>query len=121
MSRTLARILVLGALALVLVAGSACGGSNTTTGTGGSTTTAGGASVEIKDFAFTPSSVEIAVGDSVTWTNNDPATHTVTGDGGIDSGDLAQGQTYSHPFDAAGTYSYKCSIHPNMTGTVTVK
>jgi plastocyanin len=57
----------------------------------------------------------------VTWTNNDSATHTITGDGGLDSGDVATGGTYSKTFDKAGTYKYHCSIHPTMTGEVVVQ
>ena len=75
----------------------------------------------MKNFAFSPDSVEIKVGETVTWTNEDAAAHTVTGDGGVDSGQLATGQTYSKTFDTAGTYAYHCSIHPAMTGTVVVK
>jgi plastocyanin len=78
-------------------------------------------SVTIKDFAFSPASLEIAIGETVTWTNEDSAAHTVTGDDGIDSGSLAQGKSFTHTFKSAGTFSYRCSIHPNMTGKVTVK
>jgi len=45
----------------------------------------------------------------------------VAGDGGIDSGTLAQGKSFTHTFKSAGSLAYRCSIHPNMTGTVTVK
>jgi plastocyanin len=124
-------------LALVLVV-AACGGSSTTTtaapGTtagpattgGGATTTAGaagGAQVSIKGFAFSPADVTIKVGETVTWTNEDSATHTIAADNGgfTNSGDIAQGATYSTTFDKAGTFPYHCSIHPNMKGTVTVQ
>ena len=77
--------------------------------------------VEIVDFTFSPGTVEVAVGTTVTWTNNDTAPHTVTADdGGFDSGELAQGGTFSMTFDTAGTYSYFCEIHPQMTGSVVV-
>ena len=76
-------------------------------------------SIDIKNFAFTPSSITISSGDSVTWTNDDTTTHTVTGtDWG--SGDLAPGATFTHTFAANGSYAYHCSIHPFMTGTVVV-
>jgi len=80
--------------------------------------------VAIKDFAFTPSSITVKKGTTVTWTNQDSTPHTVTSSGSgekaMDSQDLAQGGTYSVTFDTAGTYEYFCTIHPNMTGTVTV-
>jgi plastocyanin len=80
------------------------------------------ASVTIKDFEFTPATVTIAVGGTVTWTNNGPSTHTVTADdGSFDSGNLSQGKTFSHTFQTAGTFTYHCSIHPFMTATVIVQ
>lgn len=76
--------------------------------------------VEIGGFAFSPATIEIELGDSVTWTNLDAAAHTVVGTG-IDSGDLAQGATFTKTFETAGTYDYHCSLHPSMTGVVVVK
>lgn len=76
-------------------------------------------SVEIKNFAFTPGSITIAPGDSVTWTNNDGTTHTVTGTGWA-SGNLANGATFTHKFNTTGNFTYHCSIHPTMTGVVHV-
>src|SRR5687768_13729114 len=79
------------------------------------------ASVDIADFTFGPNSVTITAGGTVTWTNNDSAPHTATGDGGsFDTGTIDSGQSASITFDTPGTYSYICSIHPNMTGTVVV-
>jgi plastocyanin len=76
--------------------------------------------VEIRNFAFNPSSITIAPGDSVTWTNNDGGTtHTVTGSGWA-SGNLANGATYTHQFNTTGNFTYHCSIHPSMTGVVHV-
>ena len=126
MKRTIASMLILALLALGLIIAAGCSNSGKNGGTGDGTTPGGttggsGTSVTIKDFAFSPASLEVAVGASVTWTNEDSAPHTVTGDDGIDSGNLAQGKSYSHAFKTAGTYAYRCSIHPSMTGTVTVK
>jgi LPXTG-motif cell wall-anchored protein len=75
--------------------------------------------VTIRDFEFTPSDVTVAEGGTVTWTNSGQAPHTVTSDG-FDSGTLEAGDTYSETFDSAGTVSYRCNFHPEMTGTVTV-
>jgi plastocyanin len=80
------------------------------------------ASVAIKDFEFTPATVTIAVGGTVTWTNNGPSTHTVAADdGSFDRGHLSQGKTFSHTFQTAGTFSYHCGIHPFMKATVIVQ
>ena len=57
----------------------------------------------------------------MTWTNSGAATHTVTADNGaFDSGRLASGATFSQTFDTAGTFTYHCEIHPQMTGTIVV-
>jgi plastocyanin len=80
-------------------------------------------SVIIDNFAFSPASITVKKGTTVTWTNKDSATHTVTendGQKGPDSADLAQGKTYSFTFDTVGTFKYHCTIHTTMTGTVTV-
>lgn len=79
--------------------------------------------VSIVNFAYQPDSINIQIGDTVIWTNNGGAIHTVTSDGGsgpLDSGDIASGNTYSHTFSAAGTYNYHCTHHPSMTASVTV-
>jgi len=77
------------------------------------------ATVQMQGSAFRPDTVAVALGGTVTWTNDDGVTHTVTGDG-FDSGNLAPGDTFSQTFDEAGTYEYECTIHAGMRGTVTV-
>jgi plastocyanin len=90
-------------------------------GGGGSGGKAGAGAVEIANFAFAPGSRSVKVGDSVKWTNQDGATHTVTADdGAFDSGNLADGKSFSFTFDQAGTFAYHCNIHQSMTGKVTV-
>jgi plastocyanin len=79
--------------------------------------------VTIQNFAFSPASITVKKGTSVTWTNKDSTTHTVTetdSQTGPDSGDLASGKSYSFTFNTVGTFQYHCSIHTDMTGTVTV-
>ena len=77
--------------------------------------------VEIADFAFAPDEVHVASGTDVTWTNVDPAPHTVTDEGGaFDSGTLDPEGSFSFRFDRPGTYRYACAIHPTMRGTVHV-
>jgi plastocyanin len=81
------------------------------------------AEVEIKiaSFAFDPSSVTVKVGATVKWTNEDSASHTITADDGSwDSGSLGKGKSFSQVFTQAGTFTYHCTIHPSMKGTVVV-
>lgn len=81
--------------------------------------------VDITNFAYSPATIKIKVGDTVTWTNNDTTRHDVMAD--EESSDapaselLSKGQSYSFTFKKAGTYTYHCSPHPNMTGTVIVE
>jgi plastocyanin len=78
--------------------------------------------VTISDFQFAPSSVTVNVGDTVTWTNNGPTPHSATSTGGVwDTGIMDAGQAGSHTFTEAGTFSYICTPHPNMKGTVVVQ
>jgi plastocyanin len=77
--------------------------------------------VEIVDFAYDPDPVTIEEGGKVIWQNEDSAPHTATADdGSFDTGTLEEGKLGSATFKEAGTYSYVCSIHPDMTGTVEV-
>jgi plastocyanin len=79
------------------------------------------APVAIADFAFVPPSLTVAVGTTVTWTNDDYYTHTVTSDAGVfNSSDVAPGSSFTYTFNSAGTFSYHCSIHPTMHGTIVV-
>lgn len=84
----------------------------------------GDVAVDIVDFAFAPDPLRITAGATVTWTNKDSFAHTATGDGdapAFDTGNLDQGTSASHTFDAPGTFTYLCAIHNSMTGTVVVE
>lgn len=73
---------------------------------------------------FTPSVITVVIGinNTVVWTNDDSFPHTVTANDGLfSSGNLNPSDTFSWTFTAAGTYSYHCSYHPWMNGTVIVK
>lgn len=71
--------------------------------------------------SFSPNPVEVKVGETVTWINDDSGRHTVTSkDGVFDSGMMGKGQSFSFTFDKAGEYSYHCEPHPSMVGTVVV-
>jgi len=77
--------------------------------------------VTIADFAFDPPTLEIPVGTTVTWTNNDAAAHTATSTDGVwDSNILNTGDSFSYTFDEAGTFDYICSLHPNMKAQIVV-
>lgn len=90
-------------------------------GPGGGAHKAASASVTIADFFFSPASVTVAIGDTVTWHNTGQAPHNATAnDGSFKTPDLNQGRSASHRFASAGTFSYICTIHPNMHGTVRV-
>lgn len=115
-------ILALSALILTLtLTGAYCSKKTTTnTNTAGGTQQSANA-VVISNFSFSPAKLTVVKGTTVVWTNQDSAPHTVTGTGGGPaSGTLNQGESYSYTFDQAGSFGYRCSIHPSMTGTVTV-
>ncbi|MDO8493637.1 MAG: plastocyanin/azurin family copper-binding protein [bacterium] len=76
--------------------------------------------VLIASFKFAPNTITVKKGTTVLWTNTDSSPHTVTGDGGLDSGTMAINQTYSFTFDSVGTFNYRCAFHPGMTGNVVV-
>lgn len=92
-------------------------------GSGDMGETAGTVEVMISDFAYSPAEVTIQVGESVTWTNQDSAPHTATGQDRdvLQSGTLNQGESYTQTFDTPGTYEYFCEFHPNMSGVVIVE
>ena len=79
--------------------------------------------------SYSPNPLEIKVGDTVTWINNDSSPHTVTSsssslssseDSNFDSDVLRRDETFSFTFDKEGEYSYFCTLHPSMTGTIIV-
>ena len=78
--------------------------------------------VTIQGYAFSPNSITVVIGvnNTVTWTNNDAVTHTVTSDNKTFSGDVRPGNTFTFTFTAAGVFPYHCSIHAFMTGEVIV-
>ena len=85
-------------------------------------TVAADQTVEIDDLAYSPPTVTIQVGETVTWINGDDIAHTATdADGSFDTEEIAPGTSVSVLFDTVGTSSYACTIHPQMTGTVVVE
>jgi plastocyanin len=80
----------------------------------------------LTDTAYQPNPVQVSVGTTVTWTNDDAQPHTATSgqnatpDGTFDSGIMAPQGTFEHTFTEAGEFPYFCLLHPNMVGTVSV-
>ena len=86
--------------------------------------TAERAVVTIEDFAFGPGTITVPRGTVVTWTNKDDEPHTVVASGADKlwkSPALDEGESFSFTFDRPGTYSYFCTVHPRMQGTVVVQ
>jgi len=89
----------------------------------------------LTEKAYSPNPVEVTVGQTILWTNDDSAFHTVTSGtlGAADAGQLfdsglagptaltSKGKTFEHKFDTAGEFPYFCTLHPAMIGTVVVK
>jgi len=84
----------------------------------------GNVNVTIQNYAFNPAAITVQPGTTVTWTNMDTVDHTVTSVGtspaSFDSRTLHPGATFQYTFNYAGTYTYGCTIHTFMRGTVTV-
>ena len=80
------------------------------------------AEVKIDNFSFSPATLEIKAGTTVTWTNADDIPHTVvSNDKVFKSKPLDTDQKFSFTFDKPGTYPYFCSLHPKMTAKVVVQ
>ena len=127
-----AALAVLAVLAVVVLA--ACGSSSSSgssatpapavSSAAGSGGASGGDAVTIADFAFSPPTLTVKAGTTVTWTNNDGAAHDVTSTDGpgtgaattttFSSGAMAQGDTFQFTFKTPGTYYYECTIHAAM-------
>jgi len=125
LSRALVAVLLLG-LVLALVG---CGGSGSSGGgygtppasnTSGGATGAGGATISEQNFAFSPSTLTVKVGDTVTFTNNDSTAHNVKIDG-QELGSQNQGESKTWKATKAGSFPFSCVIHPSMTGQITVQ
>ena len=135
------RLLCLGAACLALALGTGCGGDDDEdTGGGGggaaatqeapaeteaatteSETSSGDITVTMKDFAFEPQEVDAKVGQKITWVNEDDAPHNaVSKDGALKTKTFEKGGSDTVTLDEAGTIEYICTVHPQMTGTITV-
>ena len=122
MKKHLILVLVVAAGATVMIAG--CTSSSNTSPSSANnavTSTASQNAVAIKNYVFTPSTLTIQKGASVTWTNYDSVQHNVVSNSSAFSSPLLnKGDTYTHQFNNTGSFSYICSIHPYMKGTIVV-
>jgi amicyanin len=79
--------------------------------------------ISIDNFTFTPATVTIKAGTTVTWSNKDDIPHGIaaTGNAFAKSKTLDTDDSYSFTFTTPGTYQYFCYIHPHMTGKIVVE
>jgi plastocyanin len=71
--------------------------------------------------SFSPTALTVTAGTSVTWQNSDTVTHTTTSDTNLWNASLGPGQSFSRTFSTAGTFTYACTVHSNMTGRIIVQ
>jgi len=120
----LAGVAVLAVLVLAACGGSSGGGSGSSTPASTPSSSGGGTGVAIANYAFTPQTLTVKAGTTVTWTNKDSVPHNVisatnmstsaTTTSAFASGNFNQGQTFTFTFSKPGTYYYECSIHASM-------
>jgi len=114
--------------AMLALTAAACGGDSGTTVTAPSSGSPGGPSVSIVSgatslttTAYSPNPQTISRGGSVTFINNDSAPHTATASGTFDTGIISPGGRSTVTFQNAGSFNYRCTLHPGMVGTIVVQ
>jgi plastocyanin len=80
-----------------------------------------GKSVDIDNFAYSPATLSVAKGTTVTFTNSSAVSHTATRGGAFTTGVIKPGKAASVRFAQKGTFAYRCLIHPLMRGKVIVR
>jgi plastocyanin len=89
---------------------------------GGAAQAAQTISISAQNFMFSPATITVKAGATVTWVNLDEEPHTIFSDVGLfRSSALDTKERFSYTFDKPGTYHYICTIHPRMTGTIIVE
>jgi plastocyanin len=116
--------MIFSVIAILAISNSCTKATDYMNGTGTGSKGSGGPGINevwIQGMSFSPATISVAAGTTITWTNKDGVAHTVTSDAALfDSGSIGSGGTFSFSFGTAGTYSYHCAIHPSMTGKVVV-
>jgi plastocyanin len=130
MRRSLALLIAAAALALVAVG---CGSDNSSsTSTASSTSSSGGegsggggggVTVDMKNIQFSPKDITVNAGQTIRWQNLDTVDHDVVADSGADfkSDQFGKGGTFEYKPTKAGEIDYECTLHPGMTGKITVR
>ena len=114
-------------LLLVLALGAAaCGGDDDGGGGGAASADAcpeGAVVIEMVDIEFSPEDATAGVGQEICWVNKDTIDHNAVAESGADfeSELFGQGETFTTTVDSPGTVEYVCTIHPGMTGTLTIE
>lgn len=96
------------------------GTTNVQNNNGNPTPTAVSGMINIQNFAFSPTTLTIKKGATVTWTNNDSAPHQIKS-ATFNSSEMSKGQSFSFTFNTVGSFDYFCSIHPSMMGKIIVE
>ncbi|WGW13931.1 cupredoxin domain-containing protein [Saxibacter everestensis] len=108
--------------ALALLAGLAGCGQGVSDEAQGDDPAKSAVTIEVAQMSYSPSTVTVQVGESVTWKFDDGnVRHDVVSADGSFKSKIADGGSYTYTFDKPGTYAYSCSLHPAMTGTVVVE
>lgn len=118
MTRRPPRRLAIAALVLLPLVGAACGGGDD--GGGSSDEGAAPGTVKVVDNKFEPSTIEIAPGDTVTWSFEGSVNHNVKGEGADFASETQKDGEFEKQFNSAGVYEYVCTLHPGMKGKVVV-
>ena len=115
------------ALAVVVVAavagcsgGGAASAPTAPAGASSGAATGGGTTINEQDFAFGPNTLTVKVGDTVTFTNSDSVAHNVKIDGQV-LGAQNLGQSKTWKATTGGSFPFSCTLHPSMTGQITVQ
>jgi plastocyanin len=119
-----ATLLGIAAIALLAIPGAllAAGGPQSLPAAPQVAKAAAGPQVHIDNFQFSPATLTISKGTTVTWTNQDDMVHTVTSASKVfSSASLETDDIFSYTFTTPGTYTYFCKLHPHMTATVIVQ
>jgi plastocyanin len=118
MTTFISRIRIAAFLCIISLSGALAGEMKDTDSIGAS-----GNKIEIKDFAFNPQTITVKSGEKITWINRDEEPHTIVS---VEkqfkkSSALDTDQEFTITAGVPGTYTYYCSVHPKMTGTIVVK
>jgi plastocyanin len=110
-------------LALVILGLAACGGDDGDQGGSSQACASGSVEIAMKDLKFEPEDATANVGQEICWFNEDTIAHNAVDEegGAFESELFDKGQTFTATVDTPGTINYVCTVHPGMTGTLTIR